>query len=147
MCYKAVIDSSGGDEATLAKSFIISLKGKATNWYARLQHIVCDLTKCCHRFSSSGLNLAYEGLLLGASWRPQDSGPTQLSPRWIKGFVHDSRDHEPRLHRGEGCSELLSEGAEAQRDPHLISHYDNGHVLGEGGGVLSRCYGEGQTES
>jgi hypothetical protein len=37
MSYKATIASSGGDETTLAKSFIISLDGAATKWYARLQ--------------------------------------------------------------------------------------------------------------
>jgi hypothetical protein len=35
MCYEAAITSAGGDEATLAKSLIISLKGVATNWYSR----------------------------------------------------------------------------------------------------------------
>jgi hypothetical protein len=37
VCYEALIASSGGDKATLAKSFIISLEGAVTNWYARLQ--------------------------------------------------------------------------------------------------------------
>jgi hypothetical protein len=36
MCYKAAIASAGGDEATLAKSLIISLEDVATNWYSRL---------------------------------------------------------------------------------------------------------------
>jgi hypothetical protein len=31
-----VIASSGGDDTTLAKSFIISLENAAANWYARL---------------------------------------------------------------------------------------------------------------
>jgi hypothetical protein len=37
MCYEATIASSGVDETTLAKSFIISLVGTTTNWYAKLQ--------------------------------------------------------------------------------------------------------------
>jgi hypothetical protein len=37
MCYEAAIALSGGDEATLVKSFIISLKVAAANLYARLQ--------------------------------------------------------------------------------------------------------------
>jgi hypothetical protein len=37
MCYEAVIASAGGDDTTLAKSFIISLENAATNWYAKLQ--------------------------------------------------------------------------------------------------------------
>jgi hypothetical protein len=36
MSYEATIASSGGDDTTLAKSFIISLKNAAANWYARL---------------------------------------------------------------------------------------------------------------
>jgi hypothetical protein len=31
MCYKAAITSAGGDEATLAKSLIISLENAAAN--------------------------------------------------------------------------------------------------------------------
>jgi hypothetical protein len=37
MCYEAMIASAGGDDTTLAKSFIISLENAAANWYARLQ--------------------------------------------------------------------------------------------------------------
>jgi hypothetical protein len=36
MCYEAAIASAGEDEATLAKSFIISLEDATTNWYSRL---------------------------------------------------------------------------------------------------------------
>jgi hypothetical protein len=36
MCYEAVIASAGGDEATLAKSLIISLEDASANWYSRL---------------------------------------------------------------------------------------------------------------
>jgi hypothetical protein len=36
MSYEAAIASFGGDDTTLAKSFIISLKNAAANWYARL---------------------------------------------------------------------------------------------------------------
>jgi hypothetical protein len=36
MSYEAAIALFGGDETTLAKSFIISLKNVAANWYARL---------------------------------------------------------------------------------------------------------------
>jgi hypothetical protein len=36
MCYEAAIASAGGDEATLAKFFIISLEDTTTNWYSRL---------------------------------------------------------------------------------------------------------------
>jgi hypothetical protein len=36
MCYKDTIASAGGDEATLAKSLIISLEDTTTNWYSRL---------------------------------------------------------------------------------------------------------------
>jgi hypothetical protein len=36
MSYEAAIASFGGDETTLTKCFIISLKNAAANWYARL---------------------------------------------------------------------------------------------------------------
>jgi hypothetical protein len=36
MSYEAAIASSGGDDTTLPKSFIISLKNAIGNWYARL---------------------------------------------------------------------------------------------------------------
>jgi hypothetical protein len=36
MCYEADIASGGGDEATLAKSLIISLEDAVANWYSRL---------------------------------------------------------------------------------------------------------------
>jgi hypothetical protein len=36
MSYEAMIALSGGDDTTLAKSFIISLENAAANWYARL---------------------------------------------------------------------------------------------------------------
>jgi hypothetical protein len=33
MCYEAVVALAEGDEATLAKSLIISLEDAAANWY------------------------------------------------------------------------------------------------------------------
>jgi hypothetical protein len=36
MSYEVVIASSGGEDTTLTKSFIISLENVAVNWYARL---------------------------------------------------------------------------------------------------------------
>jgi hypothetical protein len=36
MCYESAIASASSDEATLAKSLIISLEGAAANWYSRL---------------------------------------------------------------------------------------------------------------
>jgi hypothetical protein len=36
MSYEAAIASAGGDEATLAKSQIISLEDATVNWYSRL---------------------------------------------------------------------------------------------------------------
>jgi hypothetical protein len=36
MSYQVVVASFGGDDATMAKSFIIALKGLALTWYTRL---------------------------------------------------------------------------------------------------------------
>jgi hypothetical protein len=42
MCYEAAIALAGGDEATLAKSLIISLEDVTANWYSRLP------SRCVH---------------------------------------------------------------------------------------------------
>jgi hypothetical protein len=44
MSYEAVIASFGGDETTLAKSFIISLENAAAKWYAKLP--LRSITSC-----------------------------------------------------------------------------------------------------
>jgi hypothetical protein len=36
MCYEVAITLAGGDEATIAKSLIISLEDAAVNWYSNL---------------------------------------------------------------------------------------------------------------
>jgi hypothetical protein len=42
MSYQVVVASSGGDDATMAKSFIISLEGPALTWYTRLPPLSID---------------------------------------------------------------------------------------------------------
>jgi hypothetical protein len=42
MSYQVAIESSGGDDATMAKSFIISLEGPALTWYTRLPPLSID---------------------------------------------------------------------------------------------------------
>jgi hypothetical protein len=42
MSYQVVVASSGGDDATMAKSFIIALKGPALTWYSRLPPLSID---------------------------------------------------------------------------------------------------------
>jgi hypothetical protein len=37
MCYEATIASTGGDDATLIKSLIISFEDATTNWYSQLR--------------------------------------------------------------------------------------------------------------
>jgi hypothetical protein len=61
MCYKAAIALSGGDDATLAKSFIIWLDGATANWYARLHHdpyAHCSTSKRSSRLISKFLSRA-----------------------------------------------------------------------------------------
>jgi hypothetical protein len=36
MSYQVAVASSGGDDATMAKSFIITLEGPTLTWYTRL---------------------------------------------------------------------------------------------------------------
>jgi hypothetical protein len=45
MSYQVAIASSGGDEAIMAKSFIIALEGSALTWYTRLPPLSIDSWK------------------------------------------------------------------------------------------------------
>jgi hypothetical protein len=42
MSYQVIVASSGGDDATMAKSFIIALEGPALTWYTRLPPLSID---------------------------------------------------------------------------------------------------------
>jgi hypothetical protein len=42
MSYQVAVASSGGDDATMAKSFIIALEGSALTWYTRLPSLSID---------------------------------------------------------------------------------------------------------
>jgi hypothetical protein len=45
MSYQVVLASSGGDDATMSKSFIIALEGPALTWYTRLPPLSIDSWK------------------------------------------------------------------------------------------------------
>jgi hypothetical protein len=45
MSYQVVVASSGGDDATMAKSFIIVLEGPTLTWYTRLPPLSIDSWK------------------------------------------------------------------------------------------------------
>jgi hypothetical protein len=45
MSYQVAVASSGGDDATMAKSFIIALEGPALSWYIRLPPLSIDSWK------------------------------------------------------------------------------------------------------
>jgi hypothetical protein len=45
MSYQVVVASSGGDDATMAKSFIIALEGPSLTWYTRLPPLSIDSWK------------------------------------------------------------------------------------------------------
>jgi hypothetical protein len=43
MRYESAVNSAGGDDVALAKSFIIACKGPVRNWYSLLQpHSICS---------------------------------------------------------------------------------------------------------
>jgi hypothetical protein len=46
--YQVVVVSSGGDDTTMAKSFIIAFKGLALTWYTRLPPLSIDSWKTLH---------------------------------------------------------------------------------------------------
>jgi hypothetical protein len=48
MSYQVAVVSSGGDDATMAKSFIIALEGPALTWYTRLPPLSIDSWKELH---------------------------------------------------------------------------------------------------
>jgi hypothetical protein len=45
MSYQVVVASSRGDDATMAKSFIVALEGLALTWYTRLPPLSIDSWK------------------------------------------------------------------------------------------------------
>jgi hypothetical protein len=45
MSYQVTVTSSRGDDATMAKSFIIALEGPALTWYTRLPPLSIDYWK------------------------------------------------------------------------------------------------------
>jgi hypothetical protein len=48
MSHQVVVASSGGDDATMAKSFIIALEGPTLTWYTRLPPLSIDSWKTLH---------------------------------------------------------------------------------------------------
>jgi hypothetical protein len=48
MSYQVAIASSGGDDATMAKYFIIALEGPALTWYTRLPPLSIESCKGLH---------------------------------------------------------------------------------------------------
>jgi hypothetical protein len=48
MSYQVAIASSGGDDATMVKSFIIALEGPALTWYIRLPPLSIESWKGLH---------------------------------------------------------------------------------------------------
>jgi hypothetical protein len=69
MSYQVVVASSGGDDATMAKSFIIALEGPALTWYTRLPPLSID----------SWTSLRDKFLLNFQGYRPDTDALAELS--------------------------------------------------------------------
>jgi hypothetical protein len=69
MSYQVVVASSGGDDATMAKSFIIALEGSVLTWYTRLPSLSIDSWK----------GLRDKFLLNFQGYRPDTDALTELS--------------------------------------------------------------------
>jgi hypothetical protein len=69
MSYQVIVASSGGDDATMAKSFIISLEGPALTWYTRLPPLSID----------SWRSLRDKFLLNFQGYRPDTNALAELS--------------------------------------------------------------------
>jgi hypothetical protein len=65
MSYQVVVASSGGDDATMAKSFIIALEGPALTWYTKMPPLSID----------SWRSLRDKFLLNFQGYRPDTSTP------------------------------------------------------------------------
>jgi hypothetical protein len=70
MSYQVVVASSGGDDATMAKLFIIALEGPALTWYTRLPPLSID----------SWRSLRDKFLLNFQGYRPDTDALAELSP-------------------------------------------------------------------
>jgi hypothetical protein len=69
MSYQVVVTSSGGDDATMAKAFIIAIEGAALTWYTRLPPLSIDSWK----------GLRDKFLLNFQGYRPDTDALTKLS--------------------------------------------------------------------
>jgi hypothetical protein len=69
MSYQVTVASSGGDDATMAKSFIIALEGPALTWYTRLPPLSID----------SSRSLRDKFLLNFQGYRPDTDALAELS--------------------------------------------------------------------
>jgi hypothetical protein len=71
MSYQVAVASSGGDDTTMAKSFIIALEGPALTWYSRLLPLSIDSWKTLR--NKFLLNLNFQG------YRPETDVLAELS--------------------------------------------------------------------
>jgi hypothetical protein len=69
MSYQVAVASSGGDDTTLAKSFIIALEGPGLTWYTRLPPLSIELCKGLH----DKILFNFQG------YQPDTDAPTELS--------------------------------------------------------------------
>jgi hypothetical protein len=69
MSYQVAVASSRGDDATMAKSFIIALEGPALAWYSRLSPLSIDSWKTFH----DKFLLNFQG------YRPETDAQAELS--------------------------------------------------------------------
>ena len=85
MSYQVTVASSGGDDATMAKSFIIALEGPALTWYTRLPHCpstpgeVSGTNFCSTSKGTAQTLMPWLNCHTASSWRKKLCGSTTAS--------------------------------------------------------------------
>jgi hypothetical protein len=85
MTYQVAVASSGGDDATMAKSFIIALEGLALTWYTRLPHCpstpgeVSGTNLCSTSKGTTQTPMPWPNCHSAGSWRKKPCGSTAAS--------------------------------------------------------------------
>jgi hypothetical protein len=85
MSYQVAVASSGGDDATMAKSFIIALEGPALTWYTRLPHCpsipgeVSGINSCSTSKGNAQTPTSWLNFHSASSWKKRLCGSSTTS--------------------------------------------------------------------
>jgi hypothetical protein len=95
MCYEATIASAGGDDATLAKSLIISLEDAAENWYSKLPPYTPKPLYCMYHGNKTDHRTKDYSIYIDTK-RKMNQDTTQPSPELHSREVNHTTQWAPR---------------------------------------------------